>query len=331
MKENLYWKYEGKSPREWDIRISWYKGRKYTINREGIVKSLKGDRMKYIFRESKSPYVVIKISYKNKKTWKIEHKYKEVSVIQLMENFFWKHIAWYKATLSNPNLFRIVPKDNDWNNLAWNNLVYVNKEEYRRIGTRGKTIEWYLSAVKWKISDQELEKKFLLSRSWINKIRKRLLEEWKIQSLIPKEVQDLNMKISYDMIPVYRELLESKGQKSNKEIAVEVFSLDRNNLSEKEKNNNTEKVRRARKRLEKKGELEKYKVPGAKVTIDEVREELIEMLENKMQSWKTHKQIAEILGFTKYQVDNFSGKWKKSKERVRKKLAALKKRRENKS
>ncbi len=325
------WGLEWIPPTDKDITFSHYKSGTYTINREGVVKSLSWEPMKYVLRDAKTPYVVIRRSCKDKKTWEIKDKYKEIPIIQLMDKYFEKHIIWYKTKRANPQKeFLLVPKDNDWSTLAWNNLYYVDKKEYNKIGTKGLQVEHYLRYGDATISDQALAEKFHLHRSWVNKVRKRLLAEKKIKNPLPKALQKLG-KISFEVLPIYIALLESEGQKSNMEIAIEVLNLDRDTLSENEKKKETEKVRRVRERLVKKWVIERYKTPWAKVTIDEVREELIEELENKVQSWKTYKEIAEILGLNIYQVNNFSRKWKKSKERVKKKLADIRELREKKS
>ena len=129
---------EWKTPPEWDMLIFHYSDRyhhlhsKYTINRDWEVKSLKWEIMKTFFHPNKRwPRVRIQIEKlgKNGESVFLE---KEIWILQMMEQKFGIYFPWYKLKKLYPKDYMLVPKNWDYNNMRYDNLHYLCKDEYTK-------------------------------------------------------------------------------------------------------------------------------------------------------------------------------------------------------
>ena len=297
---------EGQTPPEGDFAFSSYQWKSYTINRNGIVKSLEWTPMKYGFHKKKR-WPRIKIKTYTKEGDNFLKKEKEVSILFIMDKVFWPYIKWYSRKKENPNWFILVTKDWNFENISYNNLEYVSKSLYREKWTKRGKIRLILTSTKWK--DKELAKNFNTSRSEIQKEKKKLADEGNLphyQHLL--ELRDLlGFTISEDSVPIYEALLQCYWKLSNWEIASILYKEQYINGDEKEKKRLSSKIVRARKQLSDRGLL-----PRFNENFESKKEDAIKMLSEKDITWHTNKQIAEILWLNLTQVNNLARQIKKS-------------------
>ena len=301
--------YEWKEPFDTDIAIHSYTDRyhrihsQYTINRNWEIKSLKWEVMKYLFYPNKRwPRVRIQIE-KVDKNWEHVFQEKEISVLKLMEKWFWKYFIWYKNKRENPRDYILVPKDWDYNNMRYDNLHYVNRNEY--YPTKKKIIENFLKTNS-ELTNLQLSKIFKTTQHYISKIKKDLAERWELSEfqLYQDFQKEIWIEFSEESQKIYKILLESKWKLSNLEIA-NILRLDEIKKT-KNKRIFTDKVVRIRKKL-----TDKWIIPRFNNDFESKKSETIAMIKDKINSWKTNKEIAEILWLKKEQIDNLARQIKK--------------------
>jgi hypothetical protein len=304
-REIINWEFEWKKPSENSCSIwNWYQ-----INTNWIVIWKDGSPMKYVSRKWKrSPFVIIKKKQKDE-NWNIISKDKEIRIDWLMKKYFWQYIKWYSDTkIRTDKEFIIVPKNWEWNNMAIDNLEFVEEKKYNLIWTKKYILTELMVFLKNK-NDQEFADMLWVSIWRVNRIRSELKEQWKIWNEILND-----LIISHKTYPIYVALLNCKWLKSNLDISKELWSNEdfSNKIKQEELTN---KISRVRKKLYDKWIIEKYNTYQQTVNISDVKEKLGKtLLENKnleKNKRKTHLEIAQMFGLKKEQVDNFSRKFKK--------------------
>lgn len=304
-KENKEWK----EPPEWDFVIYHYSDEyhhiksQYTINRYWEIKSLKWNVMKYLFYPKKRwPRVRLQIIKRDKK-WSYRITEKEFGILQLMEKKFWRYIPGYKKKIENPLEYILAPKNWDYNNLKYDNLHYITKNEY--YNTKTQQIKNVLLAGA-KFTNDQLCKMFNTTTQYILKIKHDLakhgkLPEFQEYQLIQKEIW---IEFNEDLQQVYQLLIESEWNLSNLEMAKTIRPKE---LSEtKNRRIFTDKIVRIRKKL-----TDQWLIPRFNELFESKREEAVRMIKDKANSGKTNQEIADILWLKKTQIDNLSRQIKK--------------------
>lgn len=301
---------EWKTPPERDILIFHYHDRyhhlnsKYTINRNWEVKSLKWEIMKPFFHPNKRwPRIRIQIEKldKNGESIFIE---KEIWILQIMEQKFGIYLPWYKLKKLYPKDYILVPKDWDYNNMKYDNLHYVCKDE----NTKKKLIKHYLKIYP-NIDDEIIANSFNTSQWYVRKARQELVDEWHSSrfSEYQKFQKEIWIEFSEDSMKIYQILIESKWQLSNLEIAKLVRPEELSHT--KSQRSFTDKVVRVRRRL-----TDKWIIPRFNELFESKREDAVKMIKDKANSGKTNQEIAEILWLKKTQIDNLAKQLKKTKD-----------------
>ncbi len=137
-----------------------------------------------------------------------------------------------------------------------------------------------------------------------------LAQEGKLSSY--QDLLDLRNKtgiqIEAESLPLYQALLESQGELSNLEIVKQVRPHEWNYaITNEAKRVLADKVVRARKKLTDKGLIPRYNAH-----FEAKKAEALQLLNEKHFTGKTNKEIAEILGLKKEQIDNLAKQMKKS-------------------
>ena len=101
--------------------------------------------------------------------------------------------------------------------------------------------------------------------------------------------------------------MESQGKLSNSDIAKKLRPQERNQAkTNEEKRKLTDRVVRVRKKLTDAG-----LIPRFNANFEEKREQATQMIKEKPITRKTNKEIAEMLGLKKEQIDNLARQIKK--------------------
>jgi len=300
---------ENTLPPEWDISFSRYKGQKYTIDRDGIVKWLDGTPLKHIFSASKLwPRVLIRRSVKRINQTEINDEYYEVNVLKIMAKIFGPYITGYIEMKNNSHKqYRLIPKDGDRANISVQNLKFISQKQYKEIGSKRAGIKATLSFLP-NLTDGELAAKTGVSRAHISRVKWEMVDEGKLTSqknlFEYREKYDIN--ISQQNFPIYEVLLTCEGKLSNMEVVLLLRPEEMKKLSTtEEKRAYTDKIVRVRKVLADKG-----LIPQAD-SFDKKRDQAVSMLQNKANSWLTNQQIADQLWLKKDQIDNLARAIKK--------------------
>lgn len=185
-------------PLEWHtppagyFSFSSYQGKSYSINRNGIVKSLDWEIMKPYFHKKKRWWRIrIKVAHLEWDT--IITKEKEITILSLMDSLFWPYLKWFEKKKQNPNGFILVPKDWDYNNCSWENLEYTSKTLYREKGTKRGALRFILETTHE--SDKEIAERTHIKRSEIQKQKMKLVGEGKL----PKYRKHCLLEKNYDL------------------------------------------------------------------------------------------------------------------------------------
>ncbi len=303
---------EWKIPPEGDVTIFHYSDKyhhlnsKYTINRNWEVKSLKWETMKYFFHPNKRwPRIRLQIK-KMDKSGNFIFMEKEIWILQMMEKIFWSYLPWYKLKCKFPKDYILIPNDWNYNNMRYDNLLYIHKNEYYR--TKKKSIKDYL--LHTDIDNEKVAKLFGTTPKYVSKIRQELVNEGYLQrsSSYQKLQKELWIEFSEESMPIYQILVESYGQLSNIEI---VTILRPQELSNRQnKRILTDKIVRARKKLS-----DKWLIPRFNEWFESKREEAVKMIKDKINSKKTNQNIADELWLKKQQIDNLARQIKKEEHK----------------
>lgn len=298
---------EGTRPPESDFSFSLYKWSKYTINANGIVKSLSWEPMKYLFYPNKlGPRV--RIRRMRKKAWedKISSEYYEINILKEMKQHFKSYIEWYSKAKDNLDDYILLPKDGNRENLTTTNLYFCSKKDYNNQGSKREIVKTLLT-LNPKMTDAELEKAWI-SRPHISRVKAELAEEGNLSNY--EQILSLRKKtgiqIESESLPIYEALLQSQGKLSNTDIVKLLRPHERNQAkTNEEKRKLTEKVVRVRKKL-----TDRELIPRFNANFEEKREHAVEMINERQVTGKTNKEIAEALGLNKAQIDNLA-RWVK--------------------
>lgn len=303
--ENREWKI----PPEWDIVIFHYNDKyhhlysKYTINRDWEIKSLKWEIMKPFFHPNKRwPRIRLQIE-KIDKNGKSIFMEKEIWILQMMEKIFGSYFPWYKLKCKSSRDYILVPKDGNYNNMKYDNLQYLHKNEYYR--TKKNMMKEYLLFAD--VDDEKITKLFHTTIGYVKKIKQELVDEWYLSrfSAYQEFQKEIWIEFSEDLMQIYQILMECQWQLSNLEI---VKILRHNELwDEKKQHLLTNKVVRVRKKL-----TDKWLIPRFNEWFESKREKAVKMIEDKINSGKTNQEIADILWLKKEQIDNLA-RWIKKR------------------
>lgn len=115
------------------------------------------------------------------------------------------------------------------------------------------------------------------------------------------------IQIESESLAVYKALLASEGKLSNTDI-IKLLQPDERTKAKtnEEKRKLTDKVVRARKKL-----TDAECIPRFNAAFEEKRVYAVQMIKEKAVTKKTNKEIAEILGLKKEQIDNLARQIKK--------------------
>ena len=302
---------EWKTPPEWDMLIFHYSDRyhhlhsKYTINREWEVKSLKWEIMKLFFHPNKRwPRVRIQIEKLGKNGESIFLE-KEIWILQMMEQKFGIYFPWYKLKKLYPKDYILIPKDWDYNNMRYDNLYYVCKDE----NTKEKLIKDYLQIYP-NVDYERIANMFDTSQWYVRKARQELVDEWYLSrfSEYQKFQKEIWIEFSEDSFEIYKILIQSQWKLSNMEIAKLIWPGELE-IAE-DKSFYTNKIVRARKKL-----TDKWIIPRFNKLFESKRSEIVERIRNKTNLGETNQQIADAFWLKKEQIDNLARQIKKEELR----------------
>lgn len=293
-----------------EITISEYKGYgRYKLTYEGVVKDLKGNPMKASFYPDKiGPRVRIKRLRKKKGESTISSEYYEINILKLMKYHFGPYIEGYSEAKENLENYILLPKDGNWENLATTNLYFCSKKDYQERGSKRAIIKNFLMFPS-NMTDESISEKTWVSRAHISRVKSELQAEGKLPEY--QKLLDLREKTGFQIetesLPIYEALLESQGKLSNSDIAKKLRPQERNQAkTNEEKRKLTERVVRVRKKLTDAG-----LIPRFNANFEEKKEQATQMIKEKPITGKTNKEIAEILGLKKEQIDNLAKQIKK--------------------
>ena len=302
---------EWKIPPVWDIPIFHYSDHyhhlnsKYTINRNWEIKSLKWKVMKYFFQPNKRwPRVRIQLERLDEK-WKSIFIEKEIWVLQMMEKIFWSYFKWYKLKLEYPKDYILVPKDWNYYNMKYDNLIYVNKRDCNP--TKKKIIADYL-LLNIETDTDKLSKMFDTTPAYILKIKDELMQDWYLSKFASYQNLQTELWIEFneESMLIYQILIECQWKLSNMEIVKILWPNEI--LKTKNKRFYTDKIVRVRKKM-----VDKWLIPRFNELFESKKEEAIEMINDKANSHKTNQEIADVLWLKKEQIDNLARQIKKKK------------------
>ncbi len=269
--------FEWKIPLDKKRIISEYNWGVYSLSTNWIITSptwkiLNPKFIKWVQR----PYVSIRVKKKDDKGNPYIY-IKAKSVGNLMEEYFWMYIHWYKEQRQAPKDYELKPKDWDYTNFRLDNLVYVKKcnYNYNILNELYSVLESkFPDDISWLI-------KYICDNLQLNRnsaIRKiEQFAKWRKCSAFEnyqyfKEL--LWIDFSMDMYKVYKLLIETKWELKD----IEIVNRIRPSISWENKNHYASKVSRVRSKLNRK------KIFSA-----------IEMIGIKPITWNTNQRIAEIL------------------------------------
>ena len=302
--ENKEWKI----PPAWDIVIyrhyDKYHGlnSKYTINREWEVKSLRWEVMKpSLYKNKRWQKIHIRMG-KIDSQWKMVVREKEIWILVLMEQVFWRYFPWYKLKQKDPENYILVPKDWDYNNMRYDNLIYVYKDEY--YSPKRKLVSEYMLMNPW-VDDEKVSKVCNVALSYVKKIKMELAKKWKLTKFWAYQdlQKELWVEFSEDSFQIYQALMQSQWNLSNLEIAKLLRSEEINSENQKIFTN---KVSRVRKRL-----TDKWIIPRFNEWFESKRDQALKMIMDKGKTHITNQEIADTLWLKKSQIDNLSKSIKK--------------------
>lgn len=302
---------EWKVPPEWDMLIFHYNdsyhhlNSKYTINRDWEVKSLKWEVMKYFFHPNKRwPRVRLQVR-KSDKDWKIIFVEKEIWILQIMERAFGPYIPWYKLKRKSPQRYILVPRNWDYNNIRYDNLHYVRKDENTKKNLMKQYIQSYPN-----IDDERIANIFNTTQWYVRKAKQELVDEGHLPyfSLYQNIQKEIWIEFAEDSMEIYQLLLQSKWQLKNMEVAKILWPEEIEKA--KDKSIYTNKVVRVRKKL-----TDKWLIPRFNDNFESKREKAVEMIMNKAKTHQTNQDIANVLWLNKTQIDNLARQIKKEKQK----------------
>lgn len=307
---------EWKIPPEWDMTIYHYSDKyhhlnsRYTINRNWEVKWLRWEVMKYFFHPNKRwPRVRIQVKRLDEK-WKIVPEEKEIWILQMMDKKFGRYFPGYKLKTKFHRDYMLVPKDWNYNNMRYDNLHYVCKDEH----TKKKLIKDYLKFYP-NVYDETIANLFNTSQWYVRKVRQELVDKWNISRF--SEYQRLQREIwiefSEDNFEIYKILIKTQWKLSNMEIAKLLWTKEIENTEDK--SFYTNKVVRARKKL-----TSKWLIHRFNELFESKRAEIVERIRNKANSGETSQQIADAFWLKKEQIDNLTRQIKKEEARKNQQL-----------
>ena len=194
----------------------------------------------------------------------------------------------------------LIPVDDDWKNLSWENLIFVAKKEYNEQGTKRAIVKLFFQAFP-NARDQELAEKTGVSRMHIRRVRKELEGIGRLEPKIPDQLKSvLGFDVTSSHVKIYGYFITNGAEKTNLEIARELFPEQAEQATTNAaKKLLTAPIVRIKKRLIEKGLLEES-------PLQKYREQVLELLKNKEDNHFTNQQIAEQFGLKKEQVDNLS-------------------------
>ena len=302
---------EWKIPPEWDIVIYHHSDKyhhldsRYTINRNWEVKSLKWKVMKPFFNPNKRwPRVRIKIE-KLGTNWEILSIEKEIWILQVMEQNFGIYLPWYSLKKTYPNDYILVPKDWDYNNMKYDNLYYVCRDEK----TKKNLMKQYIQS-NTNIDDEMIAHIFKTSQWYVRKIKQELADEGHLLrfSEYQKFQKEIWIEFAQDNFEIYKLLIQSQWKLSNMEIAKLLWPEEIEKAEDK--SFYTNKIVRARKKL-----TDKWLIPRFNGSFESKRAEIIERIKNKANTGETSQQIADAFGLKKQQIDNLARQIKKEERK----------------
>lgn len=296
---------EGKEPPEKPITIANYNGMSYTLDKTWKIRGLNGEVMQYLFCPNKrGPRVRI---HRNVKRWDlIVNEEKELNVLSLMKKHFWPYLSGYGEAKYHLDDYLLLPKDDNYENLHRSNLIFVSKKDYLEQWSKRAVIKMYLRNCPT-ATDQEIAQKTWFSRPHIYRVRQELIQEGILEPKTRLEQlrQLTGIEITEKTLPIYDFFFTNGGDTPNLEIAKQLFP---DQYAEAQTNAHkkalTADIVRVRKKLQERGLLA---VPA----LQQYRDEIIELLKNKSETWLTNATIAEKFGLKKAQIDNLSRQLKK--------------------
>ena len=302
---------EWKIPPEWDMIIYHYSDNyhhldsKYTINRDWEVKWLRWEVMKFFFHPNKRwPRVRIQVKRLDK-NWNIVPLEKEIWILQIMEQKFGRYFPWYKLKIKFPRDYILVPKDWNYNNMRYDNLHYVCRDEHNK----KKLIKDYLKFHP-NIDDEKMANLFDTSQWYIRKTRQELVDEGHTSrfSEYQKFQKEIWIEFSEDSFEIYKLLVQSQWKLSNMEIAKLLWPKKIEKAEDK--SIYTNKIVRARRKL-----TDKWIIPRFNEPFESKRFEIVARIKNKANSGETSQQIADAFWLKKEQIDNLIRQIKKEETR----------------
>lgn len=226
-----------------------------------------------------------------------------------MDRYFGAHIKGYREKKKNPKAYILVTKDGLYENLSRDNLEYVDKKLYRERWSKREQIKQILQFQGKDI--RTIAEKTWISQPHIRRVREELWQEGKADAAQAKKrrvfKEENNIECTLEQFPIYKLFLETKWSLSNLEMAKILFPEEYSKADSNEKKKSlTNSIVRVRKRLQDQGKI-------SKDLLKQKRNKVIEMLDQKEISGYTNKEIAELLGLKKEQVDNLARQIKKER------------------
>ncbi len=217
-----------------------------------------------------------------------------------MSKAFGQYFPGYSKYRQNPNAYMLIPKDGNYENMHYSNLIYVHKKTELEKRSKRELIKTTLSL---DLPNTTIKKLTGASESHIWRVKEEQVQAGKYKSEEYQAWRNFKEKyriiMDFESFPIYTTLIESEGKKSNLEIAKELRpeAVAKAKTNE-EKRIRTEKIVRARKKL-----TDKNIIPRFKDYFEKQKPEIIKLLK---EGGKTHQEIARLLNLKKDQVSNLA-------------------------
>lgn len=300
---------EGTEPPFNECSVLYYKGKSYKITKYGKLLSLEGEEMKPFFHFNKH-WPRVRVKKMVKENGEFKEKDAEVGIFKLMDKHFWPYITGYSLKKRDPKSYILITKDGNNENLAWDNLEYVNKKLYFEKWSKREQIKLLFQFGKDDI--KAIAEQTWISWQHIRRVREELRSEGKADAELAHKrrnsKKEHDIEATLEHFPIYELFLQTQGQMTNLDMAKLLFpEAAAQAKTNEEKKKLTLPIVRIRKRLQDQG-----KIP--RDAFQEKREAAIAMLKMKTQTNQTNKQIAEALGLKKEQIDNLARQIKKEQK-----------------
>lgn len=244
-----------------------------------------------------------------KKNGEIKNIKSEIGILHAMSKAFGQYFPGYSKYRQNPKAYMLIPKDGNYENMHYSNLIYVHKKTELEKGSKRALIKATLSL---DLPNTTIQKLTGASESHIRKVTEEQVQAGKYKTELYEAWRAFKEKygiaVELESFPIYTALIESEGKKSNLEIAKEL----RPEAVAKAKTNEEKRIRankilRARRKLTDKGII-----PRFNDHFEKQKPEIIKLLE---EGGKTHQEIAELLNLKKDQVSNLARQLPKKKKK----------------